>query len=129
MSTEDISDLSSTDSFATTDMDEMTTWEEEVGFVTTEDDKIELVDVSWNPSVTLTECEGDCDSDDDCVSGLQCWQRAITDGPPPGCTGTPTHTMDYCFDPTWNATHSPAPTIVPTWGPTEEPIMEPTLIE
>ena len=49
----------------------------------------------------LTECQGDCDSDNDCKGELLCWQRDDWSTPiPPGCYGTPHFKMyDYCWDP------------------------------
>ena len=55
-------------------------------------------------------CEGDCDSDDDCRSGLKCYQRKTHMATVPGCAATGYVTSingnfgynedhDYCFDP------------------------------
>merc|ERR1739841_128709 len=45
----------------------------------------------------LGKCQGDCDTDSDCASGLKCWQRSgYTDIP--GCTGTGKKDWDYCVD-------------------------------
>merc|ERR1719295_1070120 len=93
---------------------------------TSSSDLTALQNMGWHVNFTLTECQGDCDDDSDCLGALVCWQRRITDGPPPGCSGTPVHTMDYCYDPTFNATHLAAPTLEPTTDPTIEPTMEPT---
>jgi len=56
-----------------------------------------LVWLGWTPSgYPLSECEGDCDSDAHCASGLKCYH----DGVPPGCVGTAYHRIaDYCYDP------------------------------
>jgi hypothetical protein len=44
----------------------------------------------------LGECEGDCDSDDDCQPGLVCFQRdGFTDVP--GCSGSGDSSRDYCI--------------------------------
>jgi hypothetical protein len=47
----------------------------------------------------LGECQGDCDSDNDCRSGLKCFARSGTQ-PVPGCAGSGEEGMDYCYDPT-----------------------------
>ena len=40
-------------------------------------------------------CQGDCDSDADCKSGLRCFQRnGLT--PVPGCSGDGAAFFDYC---------------------------------
>merc|ERR1739841_151038 len=45
----------------------------------------------------LGKCQGDCDRDSDCASGLKCWQRSgYTDIP--GCTGGGSNDWDYCTD-------------------------------
>jgi len=63
----------------------------------------------------LQECEGECDNDDNCAAGLQCFHR--DDNEVPGCYGG-THGsgdwtggagFDYCYDPSLNvnaAAHS-----------------------
>lgn len=52
----------------------------------------------------LDECEGDCDSDSDCIDDLVCWDRHDdgTSNLPPGCSGTVNGpNSDYCYDPEW----------------------------
>jgi len=49
-------------------------------------------------SFPLGECEGDCDSDQNCGLGLLCFQRSGTESVP-GCTGTGQSGKDYCFRP------------------------------
>ena len=49
----------------------------------------------------LADCRGDCDSTDDCESGLVCYQRSGFDAMP-GCKGEPHYDTDYCVDPTRN---------------------------
>ena len=44
----------------------------------------------------LGECQGDCDSDDDCAPGLICLQRHKTETVP-GCTGFGQSGKDYCY--------------------------------
>jgi hypothetical protein len=48
----------------------------------------------------LGECEGDCDNDSDCESGLVCVQRSAGSALPSGCTGLSTsYTTDFCAKP------------------------------
>jgi len=51
------------------------------------------------PSRQLRECEGDCDSDNDCVGSKLCWQRDKGDAYPPGCYGNSFGKGDYCYAP------------------------------
>ena len=47
----------------------------------------------------LNECQGDCDSDDNCDEGLVCFQRHSGDTAVPGCaagTGIPA-VADFCI--------------------------------
>lgn len=61
-------------------------------------------------------CEGDCDSDSDCVAGLKCLQRS-GDETVPGCDGsTGTSGEDYCY----STTQAPT-SISPTASPTKSP--------
>ena len=54
----------------------------------------------WSPLTMLGGCQGDCDSDSECASGLKCMMDAV----PPGCTGKTFHSeMDYCYDPKWDS--------------------------
>lgn len=46
----------------------------------------------------LNQCTGDCDSDSDCRSGLECFQRSAFE-PVPGCSGSGAKGWDYCYDP------------------------------
>jgi len=53
-----------------------------------------------NPTVKLSQCEGDCDRDSDCVSGLVCYEKGRGGtGKVPGCSGTDTSSTDFCVDP------------------------------
>jgi hypothetical protein len=48
----------------------------------------------------LDECQGDCDSDNECKGSLICFRReAGNDGTIPGCNGIDTSKTDYCIDP------------------------------
>jgi hypothetical protein len=52
-----------------------------------------------NPNFKLSKCEGDCDTDLDCISGLVCYQKNVGGtGAVPGCSGTDTSNTDFCFD-------------------------------
>jgi hypothetical protein len=59
-----------------------------------------LVNLGAKPSSTLNECEGDCDTDSDCASGLLCFQRDMSSSQVPGCqiggTGDVGY-YDYCY--------------------------------
>jgi len=44
---------------------------------------------------SLGECEGDCDTDDDCAGALICYQRD-PGWPVPGCSGTSQSKTDFC---------------------------------
>ena len=46
----------------------------------------------------MTECQGDCDADSDCLGDLVCFQRDGLD-PVPGCSGSGTNNWDYCVAP------------------------------
>ena len=65
----------------------------------------------------LGVCEGDCDFDSDCASGLTCLQRGLNAGPVPGCNGRDNGKTDYCVSrnaspsaPTGPSPTPPAPT-------------------
>ena len=52
----------------------------------------------------LGRCEGECDSDADCLGNLKCFQRQNGE-PVPGCSGSGRGpTWDYCYDPADNNT-------------------------
>ena len=50
-----------------------------------------------NEGIIISRCEGDCDLNDNCAEGLQCYERT-GDEPIPGCSGTPRNSFDYCID-------------------------------
>jgi hypothetical protein len=60
------------------------------------------------PKAGMGECQGDCDNDGECASGLVCFQRA-KDENVPGCLD-PRDKWDYCIDPvkalTWEVASS-----------------------
>ena len=49
-----------------------------------------------NPTVTMAECEGDCDNDSHCADGLICQQRSGNEKIP-GCQGMSYKGWDYCI--------------------------------
>ena len=76
----------------------------------------------------LPRCHGDCNKDDDCRSGLVCYQRS-SDSPKEvyGCEGRATGGKDYCVDPAdVPAEPTPSPTAAPTAKPTVAPTRAPT---
>ena len=56
-----------------------------------------LVSYGWDGLGTgsLGECEGDCDTDTDCATGLVCFQRSANEAVP-GCLGSGENNMDFC---------------------------------
>ena len=62
------------------------------------------------PSQRCDVCEGDCDSDSDCATGLKCHQRRTSTATVLGCAGTgyvkTASDHDYCYDPDADATTS-----------------------
>lgn len=46
----------------------------------------------------LAECQGHCQANSDCVSGLKCFKRSDTE-PVPGCSGAGGSGWNYCYDP------------------------------
>jgi hypothetical protein len=57
-------------------------------------------------------CQGDCDADEDCQTGLICFLRESND-PVPGCIGEDSSRSDYCI---------PDPNLTPVFGPTTSPV-------
>ena len=57
------------------------------------------VDVTFSflSSKKLGECEGDCDSDEDCEEGLYCFFKDSDTTSVPGCSGSDTSRTDYCI--------------------------------
>ncbi len=63
----------------------------------------DLVDVdNPDPLVKLAKCHGECNSDDDCKDGLECYDRKGYQQVP-GCNGTGVQHRDYCIDPIYLA--------------------------
>jgi len=60
-------------------------------------------------TLPLSECQGDCDGDDDCEGSLLCFQRGATESVP-GCSGEGSLGTDYCFDRRINYLYSPLST-------------------
>lgn len=79
-----------------------------------------IKNVAFNGADDLNECEGDCDSDDDCSGSLVCWTDS---GDIPGCTGDANAYWDYCVedeittgdDPSWGTTEETAPLTNLVW--------------
>ena len=62
---------------------------------------INLGNSGCSSSKQCSACEGDCDSDGDCTTGLQCFQRDSSDQMVPGCSkGSQGDigTHDYCYE-------------------------------
>jgi len=55
-----------------------------------------IVDHGEDPSWKLGLCEGDCDTDENCQSGLECFHRHGYTSVP-GCVGMGTEVWDYCY--------------------------------
>ncbi|GKZ00110.1 hypothetical protein MPSEU_000964400 [Mayamaea pseudoterrestris] len=62
--------------------------------------KLKGNDGSPSSAFPLGLCQGDCDSDSDCATGLTCFQRSGGDAVP-GCSGgeNDNSNSDYCIDP------------------------------
>eukprot|EP00980_Cylindrotheca_fusiformis_P022502 scaffold9366_cov167-Cylindrotheca_fusiformis.AAC.1 len=62
------------------------------------EDEPPIVKVGSDPSNRLGRCEGDCDKDRDCSSGLKCFQRTERFLAVPGCSGgaQDDSLFDYC---------------------------------
>jgi hypothetical protein len=55
-----------------------------------------LQTVADEPEMPLGLCQGDCDSDEDCLDELVCFQRDYLERVP-GCSGQGTPSYDYCI--------------------------------
>lgn len=67
-------------------------------------DNTKLINKGATPSGSgkrLNRCEADCDSDNDCIGNLKCFQRNGYTSIP-GCSGSGVNGYDYCYDPNWN---------------------------
>ena len=63
--------------------------------------RVELSGGNDDNAVNLKACIGECDSDDQCASGLECFQRSNGETIP-GCKGLGGgKDWDYCYNPTW----------------------------
>ena len=73
----------------------------------------QLQDFGGNPvsHYPLGLCQGDCDTDSECQTGLICYQRNSGD-PVPGCTGDLNSRTDFCIYPT-GTSHPPVPSPTP----------------
>ena len=70
--------------------------------------ELHLMGNNGNPSSNypLQECQGDCDDDSECDTGLKCFHRSGTTSVP-GCAGRGYSGSDYCYDP--NVAHNELP--------------------
>ncbi|CAB9514047.1 AAI [Seminavis robusta] len=57
-----------------------------------------------SPDAPCAVCQGDCDTNDDCVGALECFHRPQDDTSPiPGCSGVGVAGRDYCYAPKPNS--------------------------
>ena len=73
-----------------------------------------MVVIAADPTVILQECEGDCDDDSECATGLTCFQRDVATSIP-GCKDGGSgdiYDYDYCYD----ITKTPWDGVVTTTG-------------
>jgi hypothetical protein len=80
----------------------------------------ELVDFGGTPPIDkfpLRRCEGDCDTDEDCMDGLICFQRNANETVP-GCTGGSSTDLltDFCILDPFGSGFVDPPTEAPTGG-------------
>jgi len=50
------------------------------------------------PTMKLALCQGDCDTNENCQSGLECFHRSGFTSVP-GCAGVGEYNADYCYNP------------------------------
>ena len=91
-----------------------------------------LMNLGWNPppdARPLGQCEGDCDTDEDCDVGLICFQRSGPEQAVPFCSGGETDRTitDYCtvdatLRPSDSGTSSPTKFPEPTPEPSVAPV-------
>jgi len=61
---------------------------------------VELSGGNDDGATNLQVCTGECDTDEQCAEGLECFHRDSFETIP-GCTGTGNEGWDYCYDPQW----------------------------
>jgi hypothetical protein len=94
--------------------------------------QIPLMSFGGNPPPSifpLSHCQGDCDNDGHCESGLVCFQRNSIPPSVPGCIGNDQSNTDYCIyeaDIPVEPSAEPLPTAAPFILPTAAPFMLPT---
>jgi len=78
-------------------------------------------------NLPLQVCQGDCDRDSDCASGLICFKRHPDEISIPGCSGITTTRTDFCVDPTFFPPFTLAPSNTETVKPaSSKPTSTPT---
>lgn len=69
---------------------------------------VSLKNLGAEPPTPLQRCQGDCDTDSDCASGLKCFQRNGGEAVP-GCDGKDGSRTDYCYSTSSGSPSGPAP--------------------
>ena len=69
----------------------------------------------------MAQCQGDCDEDSDCATGLKCKQREAGEAVP-GCNGFNFPQFDYCYDPSCDASLPPLDSSSGQHGSTDMPL-------
>ena len=65
--------------------------------LSTKQDNLTFIGLRGPEDQLLGECVGECDANNDCSSGLMCFERT-DDEPVPGCGGTPETGINYCVN-------------------------------
>ena len=76
-----------------------------------------------NGPYPLGLCDGDCDHDGDCATGLYCYRRSEFE-PVPGCDGLGSRGKDYCIPESKRPTLKPLVTVVNNRPRHEFPLIE-----
>jgi len=71
------------------------------------------------PKGSLKLCQGDCDHDTDCASGLACFQRNPGEAIP-GCVGDPSNRASFCIHSTTSSSGAATTTTTTTTPSTSE---------
>mmetsp|Transcript_18054 Transcript_18054/g.18282 ORF Transcript_18054/g.18282 Transcript_18054/m.18282 type:complete len:177 (-) Transcript_18054:141-671(-) len=77
----------------------------DAGVINISEDSDQLLEIHADPGhihndFLLYKCQGNCDSDDNCVDGLSCYNQQWWLGGegPPGCSGSRYENWNYCYD-------------------------------